>query len=130
MVKKIKPRKKRFYKTNDLAREWLINQGYTQIWLKTHARRKDTIWMKRDHHLSGKAYIVKYQATDLWNLFDGICFDDCGCLHFLQIKTDGWPNKNQIVNFLEDKQGVYVLAINVKTRIKNGPKVETKVWGG
>lgn len=127
--KEIPPKKKAFYKTNDLARNWLLGDGYTNIWLKRHdTRHPDSVWLKREPLSTGKMYVVRYKAVDLWNLFDGMCFDDEGTLTFLQIKTDAWPNRIQITNFIEDKQGFNVLAINVKTRIKNGPKVETKSW--
>ena len=122
-------RKKAFNKSNDLARQWLISNGYTNIWLKRHdTRHPDTVWLKREPTESGKMHMVKYKAVDLWNLFDGICFDEAGAPIYLQIKTDGWPNNKQMEHFLEDKQLFMALAINIKTRIKNGPKIETRSW--
>jgi hypothetical protein len=44
---------------------WLLKNGYDEIWLKSHTRRSDLVYTVGEW----------YRALDLWNLFDGICFD-------------------------------------------------------
>lgn len=109
-------RRQRMYKSNDKAREFLIKNGYDQIWLKAHTRRQDTIFTQH----------YNYKATDLWNLFDGICFKD-GHLYFLQIKTDAWPPLKPIFEFksMHYPMGRVLLA-NVKKK-KNRIVVVTRL---
>ena len=82
---------------------WLLKEGYDDIWLKPHGRRQDLVYTRGEW----------YRALDLWNLFDGICFDDGGNIVLIQIKTNAWPPSQPIFDFMRDKKNIKVLCINV-----------------
>ena len=82
----------------------LLENGYDDIWLKPHGRRHDLVYNTGEW----------YRALDLWNLFDGICFDKVGNLILLQIKTNAWAKEQPIKDFLSDKNNLIALSINVK----------------
>jgi len=100
--------------SNRKAVMWLLQNGYDDIWLKPHGRRHDLVYTRGEW----------YRALDLWNLFDGICFDEGGNIVLIQIKTNAWPPKQPILDFLIDKKNLKVLAINV---FKKGSRWEVKV---
>jgi hypothetical protein len=87
---------------------WLLKNGYDQVWLKAHTKRHDLIY----------AFTGWYRAIDLWNLFDGICFDGNGNICLLQIKTNSWAAADPIEKFLNDKKNLKVLVFNVKGKLK------------
>ena len=90
--------------SNRKAVLWLLKNGYDEIWLKAHTKRTDLVY----------AIGEWYRIIDLWNLFDGICFDGDGNIILLQIKTNSWANEKDIKDFLSDKKHLKVLSINVK----------------
>jgi len=90
--------------SNRKAVLWLLKNGYDDIWLKAHGRRLDLIYTTGEW----------YRALDLWNLFDGICFDDVGRIILIQIKTNSWAKADPIKEFLKSKKNLIVLVINVK----------------
>ena len=90
--------------SNRKAVIWLLENGYDEIWLKAHTKRHDLIYTVGDW----------YRALDLWNLFDGICFDMYGNLILLQIKTNAWASKQPILDFLKTRRNLIVLVINVR----------------
>ena len=90
--------------TNRLAVDYLLKEGYDQIWLKPHTKFKDIVYCK-----SGN-----YRATDLWNLFDGICIG-FGTVLYIQIKTNAWAKAEPIESFIE-KSGIKVLVLNAKKK--------------
>jgi len=90
--------------SNRKAVLWLLKSGYDDIWLKPHTKRHDLIYNTGEW----------YRALDLWNLFDGICFDTDGNIILIQIKTNAWASKKPIEDFLSDKKNLKVLVINVK----------------
>ena len=81
----------------------LLKLGYDEIWLKPHTRRQDLIYTIGEW----------YRAIDLWNLFDGVCFDSDGNLILLQIKTNAWAKEKPIKDFLLDKNHLIALSLNV-----------------
>ena len=89
--------------SNRKAVIWLLEHGYDDIWLKPHTRRHDLVYT------SGECY----RALDLWNLFDGFCFDDDGNVVFIQIKTNSWPPTKPITDFMRYKKNIKVISINV-----------------
>jgi len=95
--------RERMRSSNRKAVMWLLKEGYDDIWLKPHTRRHDLVYTRGEW----------YRALDLWNLFDGICFDEGGNIILIQIKTNAWPPKKPILDFLVDKKNIKVLAINV-----------------
>lgn len=112
---------------NTLAREWLINQGYSQIWLKQHNRHLDTVW---DHNTAPEGQemqVLKYMAQDMFNLFDGICFDKKGYLTFLAIGV-AFKKIPQLETFLEGKKGFGVLMIKINRKAIKVPVITTKDW--
>ena len=94
--------------SNRKAVLWLLEKGYDDIWLKPHGRRHDLIYTSGEW----------YRALDLWNLFDGICFDKGGNVVLIQIKTNAWASEKNIKDFLRDKNNVIVLVLNVSRREK------------
>ena len=95
--------------SNKLAVKWLLVHGFDEIWLKRHTKR-------HDFHYTVKG---NYVALDLWKLFDGIAIQTTRCKNFksvvfLQLKTNAWPSDNELVQWLSDKLGCYVMAINIK----------------
>jgi len=112
-------KRQRMYASNLRARKFLLAHNYDEIWFKSHTRRKDKVYAQRG----------TYKATDLWNLFDGICFDSKGVLIFFQIKTNAWPDKKPIIDFLSSKQtyAFYVIAINVH-KTKKGWRTDIRKW--
>ena len=89
--------------SNRRAVNWLIENGYDEVWLKPHVRRQDLIYTRGEW----------YRALDLWNLFDGICFSPDGEAVFLQIKTNAWAKDCDIIDFMADKK-ILAMSINVK----------------
>lgn len=106
------------YESNRRARNFLLENGCDQIWLKPHLRRKDRVFSQKGMYL----------ATDLWNLFDGIAFKD-GRLFLLQIKTNAWAPEQPIQDFLNKhlafSDSVKALIINVRKK-KGHWVVETR----
>ena len=90
--------------SNRKAVLWLLKNGYDEIWLKAHTKRTDLVYTVGEW----------YRIIDLWNLFDGICFDIDGNLVLLQIKTNNWAGEKEIEDFLSDKKHLKALSINVK----------------
>jgi len=83
---------------------WLLKNGYDEIWLKPHTRRSDLVYTVGEW----------YRALDLWNLFDGICFDKDNNIVMLQIKTNAWAKEKPLKQFAKDHKNIKVLSINVK----------------
>lgn len=98
--------------SNNLAIEHLLKLGFTDITLRTHCRHKDLVYNKEK----------KYWATDFWNLFDGMGFNQHGELIFLQFKTNAFPPAKPIQDFCK-RYKQKAIAINVKTIIKNKPQI-------
>ena len=100
--------------SNRKAVLWLLKNGYDDVWLKAHTKRTDLTYTQGEW----------YRVIDLWNLFDGICFDEGGNIVLIQIKTNAWPPNKPILDFIADKKNVKVLAINV---FKVGSRWDVKV---
>lgn len=96
--------RERMRASNRRAVNHLLSKGYDDVWLKAHGRRQDLIYTLGEW----------YRALDLWNLFDGICFDKEGNIILIQIKTNSWAQEQPIKDFLKDKQNLIALSINVK----------------
>lgn len=112
-------RRQRMYATNKYARDWLIENGYDMIWLKRHedlrkAKNQETYYTK-----SGN-----YFMTDIYNLFDGMCFDSNGTLTLLQISTTSFHKKEPYQQFMQGKKGFVILLIKV-VNLKGGWTVRT-----
>ena len=82
---------------------YLLSKGFDDIWLKPHGRRQDLVY----------AQGTWYRALDLWNLFDGICFDKTGHCFFIQIKTNAWASKKKLQEF-KKRRDVSIISFNVK----------------
>jgi hypothetical protein len=93
--------------SNKEAVQYLLKMGFTDITLRTHCRHKDFVYNKDKN----------YRATDYWNLFDGMGFDQHGRLVFLQFKTNAFPPAKPIISFCK-RYHQRVIAINVKTKIR------------
>ena len=107
--------------SNKMVREWLLRENYNEIWFKPHGNRSDYVFTKSGNYL----------ATDLWNLFDGMCFSDLGNLYFLQMKTNGWAKEDPIKKFCDSHRNIKVLVFNVTNKLKECKgkyKVFTRVY--
>lgn len=98
--------RQRMRASNRLAVNELLSLGYDDVWLKPHTARNDTVYTKGG----------KYLATDLWNLFDGICFGK-NRPYFIQVKTNNWAAEDPIKKFLKTHY-ISVIVINVTNRLK------------
>jgi len=90
--------------SNRKAVLWLLKNGYDEIWLKPHIRRADLVYTRGEW----------YRALDLWNLFDGICFDEDNNVVFLQIKTNSWAKDKPLEDFVKSHKNIKIISINVK----------------
>ena len=104
--------------TNNLAVEYLLKMGYTDITLRTHCRHKDMIYNKEK----------KTSATDYWNLFDGMGFNQHQEIIFLQFKTNAFPATKPIESFCK-RYKQKALSINVKTNIRGKPTINIRSYG-
>ncbi len=93
----------RMRSSNRKAVLYLLELGYDEIWLKPDIRSADLVYTRGEW----------YRALDLWNLFDGICFNEDGVPVFLQIKTNAWAKDQEIIDFMIDKK-ILAMSINVK----------------
>tara|TARA_B100000029_G_scaffold90683_1_gene80492 strand:+ start:1218 stop:1556 length:339 start_codon:yes stop_codon:yes gene_type:complete len=100
--------RERMRRSNAKAVEWLLKNGYTEVWLKPHGLRQDKVYRANGDH---------YWALDLWNQWDGICIKD-GEVVFIAIKTNKWQSDKQIRSWMQDKFGIHALAINVKLSVR------------
>ena len=85
---------------------WLLKNGYDEIWLKSHTRRTDLVYTVGEW----------YRALDLWNLFDGICFDHDNNIVMLQIKTNAWAKEKPLKQFAKDHKNIKVSVNECKGR--------------
>ena len=90
--------------SNRKAVEWLLENGYDEVWLKPHVRRQDLVYTRGEW----------YRALDLWNIFDGICFNPDGEAVYIQIKTNAWAKEAPIKSFVETHKNIIAISINVK----------------
>jgi len=93
--------------SNKLVRVWLLKNGYDEIWFKAHGKRNDYVFTQKG----------KYMAQDIWNLFDGICFNELGYTYFLQMKTNNWASSKDFDKFIKFHQQVHVLSFNVTDKL-------------
>jgi hypothetical protein len=98
--------------TNRLARDWLLKNGYDYIWFKPH----------RDQRLpKNKEYFYtqsgEYGQNDLYNLFDGLCFDKDGDAVFLQMSTNRWHDPKPHKEFVKNKK---IKILHFMAKKKNG----------
>jgi hypothetical protein len=96
------------YQTNAKVKDWLLQENYDHIWFKAHTKRQDMVYTQ-----SGA-----YYATDLFNLFDGLCFSPMGNLIYLQMKTNSWPKEKPIEDFCDKYPNSRVLVFNVTNKLK------------
>ena len=104
--------------SNRKAVIWLLDNGYDDIWLKAHGRRHDLVYTTGEW----------YRALDLWNLFDGICFDKDENIIMLQIKTNAWAKEAPLKSFVDSHKNIIVLSINVKKMKDNKWVVYTREY--
>ena len=110
------PRQRMRY-SNRKAVMWLLKNGYDEIWLKPHTRRQDLVYTRGEW----------YRALDLWNLFDGVCFDEDYNIVMLQIKTNAWAKAKPLEDFVKEHKNIIVLSLNVKGE-KNKWNVFSRVY--
>ncbi len=98
----------RMYSSNYKARSYILkDMKGSHVYFKEHLKRKS-----RFFNLDSDGKECFYFCTDFFQLFDGLCFIN-GSLCFFQIKTNAWPSSAELNNFLADKHGFGVIAINV-----------------
>lgn len=100
--------------TNKMVRDMLLEYGFDEIWFKSHTARNDLIYTQKATHDYKKP--SGYYATDLWNLFDGMCWGKDE-LYFLQMKTNSWAAEKPIKDFLKKRNGK-VMVFNVTNKLK------------
>lgn len=100
--------RQRMRTSNKMVREFLLRQDFDHVWFKRHSKRNDVVYTQRGSYL----------ASDLWNLFDGMCFTSRGIIVFLQMKTNNWAKEIPLKNFAKDHK-VVILSFNVTNRLKD-----------
>lgn len=83
-----------------------MENDYDNIWFKPHTARNDVVFTQ----------VGTYLATDLWNIFDGICTLDNKII-FLQMKTNSWPKAEPILKWIKTIN-CQVLVLNVNNLLK------------
>lgn len=111
---------KRQYHTNKLCKDWLIENGYDFIWLKPHIDARLSKFKETFLTRQGVFY-----ARDIFNLFDGICFDSDGVLTFIQLSTTNYHKEEPYLEFIKNKKGFRVLMLRAVKK-KNRWQVQTK----
>lgn len=87
--------------SNQIAATKLLKLGFDQIWMKSHTRFNDWVYCRG----------YKYEAKDVWRLFDGACWKDKK-LYFFQIASGYFHKREPIEKFLTGT-GITCLNINV-----------------
>ena len=72
--KKKKTNRDRMRESNLRVRKWMLAHRFDQIFFKMHIRHQDTIYTQQG----------SYKALDLWNLFDGMCFNSADQIIFFR----------------------------------------------
>lgn len=101
------------YRSNAKARDWLLKNGYNDILMYGHHKKKrggGMVWMWQ---ASGKQYLKR--VNDAYNLFDGQCFDEHGDIMFFQVKSNNWPVSKNIISWMKGKN-TRCMAINVRDK--------------
>jgi len=93
--------------SNKLVRDWLLENKFDDIWFKPHSKRNDLVFTQNGNYL----------ATDLWNLFDGICFDKFGNIRFLQMKTNKWAKEDKMKLFIKTHAMITILSFNINNKL-------------
>lgn len=120
-----KNKRSQMQESNRQARKFLFAEGFDAIWMKSHtdSRRggSDYYYLSLDQKAK--------QCTDVFNLFDGCCYDADGQFWWVQIKTDQWPPEEPIKNFMIGKS-TNIMAINVKkpTKTRKNYTIATREW--
>ena len=99
--------RQRMKASNKKVREWLLENNYDQIWFKPHGKHNDYVFTQKGN----------YMAQDIWNMFDGICFDIAGNVVFLQMATNGWHTEKDFKKFA-GRYNVNILLFNVTDKLK------------
>lgn len=90
--------------SNQKVAEWLLSNGFDHIWFKPHTKRNDRVRSQKGTYL----------ATDLWNLFDGVCVKDQ--VYFLQMKTNSWAKEKPLTDFAK-KYNAKIISFNVTNKM-------------
>lgn len=102
------------YDSNRRARNFLLEFASADaVWLKSHTKRKDRVFTQDGH----------YNATDLFNLFDGIAISKEHGVILFQVKTDAWPRTDKLNDFARTYKGCTIWSINVRNVSRKGIRV-------
>lgn len=99
--------------SNKLVREWLLKNGYDEIWFKPHGKRNDLVFTQRGNYL----------AQDIWNLFDGIAINPDGYLALLQMSTSKWHPRKDYEKFAKKVRGVEIINFLVTDKRKECQRI-------
>lgn len=91
------------YRSNSKAVEWLLEHGFTWVWLHPHPRHPDRIRVSKT---------LSVMSRDIFGLFDGICIDSKGSIIFIQVKTNSWDGLKNIQQWSANRE-VKSVFINV-----------------
>ena len=102
-----KQNRQRMRISNQMVKKFLLEKRFDHVWFKRHSKRNDVVYTQRG----------TYWASDLWNLFDGICFSPRGDIVFLQMKTNQWAKEEKLKGFAK-RHKVIILSFNVTDKLK------------
>lgn len=106
--------RERMRASNKLVRQWLLDNGYDDIWFKPHGKRNDYVFTQGR---GIKPIHGSYMAQDIWNLFDGICRIGSQIV-FLQMSTNAWHPDKLFKDFMKKTSGVKVICFLVSNKRK------------
>ena len=99
-------------KSNSYVREWLLKNRFDHVWFKPHRDgRKKQNW-EMVYRSNGEIY----GQLDIFNLWDGLCFDPTGTLVMFQVKTGSWASEKKIKKFMKNKSGFIGMVFNVRKK--------------
>lgn len=112
--------------SNRRAREFLFDGGWDWLWFKSHQDMRKKKAGDYYYNRDGKAT----RCLDPYNLFDACGYDGAGIFWWIQIKTDNWPDEQELKNFMIGKMGCCIIAINVIPPKKKGKtyRIKTRMY--
>jgi len=102
--------RQRMRTSNVYVREWLLKNKFDHVWFKPHRDPRK----RGNHEVVYRANGETYGQLDLFNLFDGVCFDPNGLLVMFQVKTHNWASEKKIKDFMKGKSGFMCMVFNVR----------------
>lgn len=106
--------RQKMIKSNRMAREYFLDEGYTWIAFKPHTKMTDVVWNRKFDGFGNTDY--KGYQTDHFNLFDGYMLGTS--VIWFQVKTNAWAKAEPVKKWCS-KYNQYGIIINVTNKLKS-----------